>query len=47
MLLEGNAVAKQAFAALVSERVNDQLAIFHLVRLLAGENGIEISLTKG
>jgi len=47
MLYEHRVEAKQAFAALVSKRVEDQLAIFHLVRLLDGDCGIEISLDKG
>lgn len=46
MLANNQPEAKQAFAALVSNQIDDQLSIFHLVRLLAGESGIEISLSK-
>ncbi len=46
MVADGRDEARQAFAALVSNRVDDPLAVFHLVRLLAGETGIEIVLPK-
>ena len=34
--------AKQGFAAIVAQHGEDPLAIFHLVRLLAGESGVRI-----
>lgn len=40
----GDVGAKQAFAALVGQYDDDPLAMFHLSRLLTGENGVEIEL---
>jgi len=42
-LENGDASAKQSFAALVGEFGDDPLANFHLKRLLAGETGVEIT----
>jgi len=38
--------ARQAFAALVGQYDEDPLTMFHLGRLLSGENGAEIELTE-
>lgn len=38
--------AKQDFAAVVAHHGEDPLAIYHLVRLLAGENGVAISFRE-
>jgi adenylate cyclase len=42
----GDSGARQAFAALVGQSDDDYLAMFHLGRLLAGESGVELELTK-
>jgi adenylate cyclase len=42
-LEEGDAGARQAFAALVGQYGDDPLATFHLKRLLAGEQGVAIA----
>jgi adenylate cyclase len=42
----GDSGARQAFAALVGQCDDDYLAMFHLGRLLAGESGVELELTK-
>jgi adenylate cyclase len=42
----GDPGARQAFAALVGQSDDDYLAMFHLGRLLAGESGVELELTK-
>jgi len=38
--------ARQAFAALVGQYVEDPLTMYHLGRLLSGETGVEIELTE-
>lgn len=45
MLEAGDAQARQAFAALVGAYDEDPLTMFHLGRLLAGQNTIEIELS--
>ncbi len=44
MLESDNPAAKQAFAAIVAKYGEDPLAVFHLVRLLAGDSGITIKV---
>lgn len=46
LLEAGDPKARQAFAALVGQYDEDPLAMFHLGRLLAGGNGVEIELTE-
>jgi adenylate cyclase len=42
----GDPSAKQAFAAVVGEFGDDPLATYHLTRILAGELGVNITLTE-
>ncbi len=44
-MLESNSpAAKQAFASIIAKYGEDPLAVFHLVRLLAGDSGITITV---
>jgi len=45
-LVAGDSSAKQAFAAVVGEYGDDPLATYHLQRTLAGESGVNITLTE-
>jgi len=42
----GDSSAKQAFAAVVGEYGDDPLANYHLKRTLAGDLGVDITLTE-
>ena len=42
----GDPDARQAFAALVGQYGEDPLATFHLKRLLAGDQGVEIAFSE-
>lgn len=46
LMQQGDAAAEAAFAEIVAERPNDNLAAYHLARLRAGETGVAIALRE-